>query len=235
MDAPIFTQAFNSFAGHGDKITAEHDGFKLVATIHADDNSDAPWKRDDGHGPVSDWRAKDSKRAGERILNQDGGKARFYDFAKACKIALRDGWGYDGKSLDQRVQEGMTRRQAAAAAAEHDFKVLKAWCDDEWSYCGIAVTVSRHGVQLVGKYDSALWGIELNYPGAKNAYLAEVAEEQAADALTIAKSKLTELCRIPRGTRLLAPSRARVQAAKAALATLAARRRPATPTASQGA
>ena len=32
-----------------------------------------PWKQEDGHGPVSDWRPKDSKAPGEWSLIEDRG------------------------------------------------------------------------------------------------------------------------------------------------------------------
>lgn len=230
--ANIFTQAFNSYAGHGDKITAEHDGFKLVATIHADNDRDPPWDKDCGHGPVSEWQHKTHKRAGERILCSDGDRARFYDFAEACKIALRDGWSYGDKYARDHIAdakakgETLTLRMVAAKAAELDFAVLKAWCDGDWSYCGIAVTVSRHGIQLVGKYDSATWGIELNYPDSKNAYLAEMAEEQAREALSIARENMAKLCVVPapspKPDRPGTPERA--QALRTRLVALATRR-----------
>lgn len=46
----------------------------------------------------------------------------------------------------------------------HAEQVMQAWKDDEWFYCGVAVTVEREGVQLTGQYDHALWGIACNYP-----------------------------------------------------------------------
>ena len=81
--------------------------------------------------------------------------------------------------------------------------VLEAWKKDEWWYVGVAVVVSKAGVQLTGEYDHACWGIEANYPSTKgqirrygnpNKYLTEVANEELGEALTAAKAKLAELC-----------------------------------------
>lgn len=72
--------------------------------------------------------------------------------------------------------------------------VLAAWKRDEWWYVGVAVTVSKAGIQLTGKYDHACWGIDCNYPGSDNSYLLEVANEEANEALEAAKAKLAELC-----------------------------------------
>jgi len=81
----------------------------------------------------------------------------------------------------------------AAAAAERDFAALKAWCEDEWRYYGVSVTIERAGVELVGDYAHALWGIEGNYPGSDNSYFTDVANDLLDEALDDARAKLAEL------------------------------------------
>jgi hypothetical protein len=102
------------------------------------------------------------------------------------KRARKEGW--DTKPYGQG-----TKGQRAVRAVEADFAYLKAWCDDEWTWCGVAVTVSMAGVDLTDEYDHALWGIECNVPGSDNSYLVEVANELLDDALDAAKAKLAEL------------------------------------------
>ena len=80
-------------------------------------------------------------------------------------------------------------------------QVMQAWKDDEWFYCGVAVTVEREGVQLTGQYDHALWGIECNYPARNkrhrpNDYLAQVASEHIEEALNAARAKIAALCKV---------------------------------------
>ena len=82
------------------------------------------------------------------------------------------------------------RRHYAKAQA-----VMRAWENDEWFYCGVAVRVSRHGVQLLGEFEYALWGVECNYPGSDNAYLSEVADDLLQEALVGAREKLALLAR----------------------------------------
>lgn len=72
-------------------------------------------------------------------------------------------------------------------------EVMRAWKNDEWFFCGIAVTIEKADVQLTGKYDHALWGIECNYPGSDNDYLREVANENLSEALADARTKVAEL------------------------------------------
>ena len=71
----------------------EHDGFDFKVYIEDDQDSGTPWDREDGHGPVSDWTTRD-KQAGELVLHSGRSHKRYYDFAEACKIARRDGWGF---------------------------------------------------------------------------------------------------------------------------------------------
>lgn len=124
-----------------------------VKTV-CDSDHGAPWEEEDGHGPVSDWERRD-KLPGELILNEDRGMKRFYDFAEACRIARRDSWG-TGVRDDV---EGMTRRQVAALAARRNFDYLKAWCNDEWHYVGVIVTLLDEDGEETD-IDASLWGVE---------------------------------------------------------------------------
>lgn len=177
--ANVFQSAFNKHAYVGDTITATVDGFELVARIEYDDDAAAPWAREDGHGPVTDWTSR-SKKPSERVLLSDHGIQRYYDFAEAVKIAERDGW-------DAPPYGTGTAKQRAARAAEADYQRLKAWCNNEWCYVGVVVSASRVGVVVSV---SSLMGIESDCGD----YLTEVANETADEALDVAKSTLTDLC-----------------------------------------
>jgi len=170
----MFTQSFDKYACAGDSITCEVDGFHTTATIHRDDYSGAPWENSCGHGVVTDWTSR-GKNAGELILNEDRGSYRYYDFAEAVKTAKKEGWG-PGTPAD---------------AARKGFDGLKAWCNDEWYYCGIVLTVRKAGIKLDDS--SSFWRIECNYPGSDNSYLRDVANELLPEALGYARAKLAEL------------------------------------------
>lgn len=73
-------------------------------------------------------------------------------------------------------------------------EVMRAWQNDEWFYCGVAVTIERNGIQLAHLYDHALWGVECNYPDSDNSYLMEVANELLGGAIDDARSKIRTLC-----------------------------------------
>lgn len=181
----MFTKGFDEYVCVGDHITCEVDGFTVTATIHHDPDT-KPWHHD-GHGPVTKWVSR-AKRPGERILASDHtSHHRYYDFSAAVAIARRDGW--DAEPYGQG-----TPGQRAERAAEADYRSLKAWCDDEWFFCGVALQVSRNGIRLTDKYAASLWGIDCNHPNGNNAYLTDVANDLLDEALDEARRSLAALC-----------------------------------------
>lgn len=115
------------------KIGDKNLTFKVEFTTDTDMGE--PWKNSDGHGVISDWTTR-PKRAGELLLNQDRNSKRYYDFAESCRIALREGW--DAHPFNDGTQ---TKRQQADKAARADYEFLRAWCNDEWHYVIIDVTL----------------------------------------------------------------------------------------------
>ncbi|MDC8987012.1 hypothetical protein [Pseudomonas aeruginosa] len=146
-----------------ERIELNIGGKDFVFAVDFEDDYDAgaPWEMADGHGPVTGWERR-NKRPGELVLNSDRGAKRFYDFAEACRIALRDGWGLSEDSLadwTERAGRTPTRRQIAAAAALSDFEYLRGWCVDQWRYVGVVVTLLDPQGEKTEVSDS-LWGVE---------------------------------------------------------------------------
>lgn len=160
-----------------DGDTFEHEGRSFKVTIKPDDSGETPWESSDGHGPVSDWRrhnpdtGRPAKRAGERLLFSDGRSARFYDWAKAIKLAQKDGWG----TLDARHPDE-TLKHYRARAVEADFEYLRRWCEGDWYYVGVIVTLLDDEGAETDESES-LWGIESESPD----YLTETAYELAEE------------------------------------------------------
>lgn len=179
----MFTSGFKDDVTEGDSITCEVDGFTIVATVERDEDSGPPWKSCDGWGVVSGWRRKDSKRPGERIINEDRGWCRFYDWEASIRQAKAEGWCQDIPG---------TLGERAAAACEKDFALLKAWCDDEWWYCGIVLSISVKGIPL-DEHAASLWGIDCNVPDSDNKYLLEVANDLIPDALAAGKKAIQRI------------------------------------------
>ena len=163
------------------------DGFDFNVAIEYDDMGRFPWKEEDGHGPVSDWRKRGynghyPKAPGEMLLHCDGRAALFYDYQEACKIALAEGWNCAPYNI-----EGETDKQRAARAAMADYKRLRDYCAGHWSYVGVIVTASRHGIELAS---ASLWGIESD----AGDYLEEVARELAGEVQEQAREQVAALC-----------------------------------------
>ena len=88
--------------------------------------------------------------------------------------------GWIGKRSPSTLRRHMVRARAVMAAYE----------DGSLFYCGVVVTVERDGVELGS---NSLWGVECNYPGSANTYLAECANESADEALDAAWGHLDAL------------------------------------------
>jgi hypothetical protein len=147
-------------------------GIELIARIERDNNDPAPWDRECGHGKVSQWTTR-AKQPGERVLVSDSRKCRYYDFAEAVRIAKRDRW-------DAPPYGEGTKGQRAARAAEADFNRLRRWCERDWQYVGVVVSVEQDGEEIES-HASSLWGIESDCTD----YLREVAEELFDEAAEI--------------------------------------------------
>lgn len=169
-----------------DGLTLNFEGWRIRATLHDDDDADPPWEREDGHGPVTDWERRESKAPGELVLYSDGRSRRFYDFAEACRIARRDGWGVEGGR-----KEGETARAYAARAAMADYDRLRRWCNSHWRYVGVALQVWFEDIQLTDEYGAALWGIESD----ARDYLRETADELISEAMAVAVAELESIRR----------------------------------------
>jgi hypothetical protein len=142
------------------------DGARLKIAIVPDDTIGAPWEEHDGHGVVSEWTTRD-KRPGEMVLASDGRTRRFYDFAESAKIARREGWGVP--------REDETPRERARRAALADYRWLRGWCNDEWQWVGVVVTLETPDDT---SRESSLWGLE-----SSGNYWREVAAELANELL----------------------------------------------------
>ena len=98
-------------------------------------------------------------------------------------------------SLDPK-SAGYIGAKSKRSLARHTAKaqaIMDAWERDEWHYFGVVVVVYKSEVLLTSKYGNALWGIEVNYPGADNSYLRRVANELLGEALDEARATLAKL------------------------------------------
>ena len=185
-----------------DGDTFEREGLTFRVNIEPDTDHGAPWDECDGHGPVSDWTSR-NKAPGEILLHSDRRRKRFYDWQAATRIAKRDGWDLtddDKATLAAslgRCPSTLTRGQIVAETVRRDFDCLRRWCEDQWQYVGVCVTLldDEDDDNPPTDYGHALWGIESDEAG----YIAETAHELADDIM----AELQDAANAETATRLL--------------------------------
>jgi hypothetical protein len=168
-----------------DGDTFERRGYTFRVNFRDDDTIREPWKEYDGHGVVSEWRSKDSKRPGEKILIEDRGRCLFYDVQATTKIAKKDQWGCKHSKIEGGVfiSGHETKGEALACAVESDYDRLRRFCSGDWQYIGVVVTM----IEFDDDDDEAdtderesVWGIESDSAD----YLTETAHELADEILS---------------------------------------------------
>ena len=126
------------------------EGYTFRAETFHDSDMGEPWKEHDGHGVISDWTTRD-KAPGERVLATDGRHKRYYDIQATVKIARKDGWDAE--------PYGGTAGQRAARATEADYERMRAWCNDDWCWQWLKVTLLDSDGEPTDEYET-LGGIE---------------------------------------------------------------------------
>lgn len=131
-----------------DSETLVVDGVEVKVTYTYDEDSDPPWENCDGHGLVTGWMRRD-KLPCERVLCEDHrggcnghGMRRYYDWQEACRRARKEGWNAEPYDAPNRIER----------AVQNQFDYFKAWCDDEWCYVGVCVSV--------GTVEDSVWCVE---------------------------------------------------------------------------
>ena len=153
------------------------DGLTARVTLSPDENMGPPWKEEDGHGPVTERRNREEKRAGERILRGDRWGVLCYDWQGAMQQARRDGWGLADEEkarLAAKLGREPTPGEVRAQSVEQDFKHLYGWANDEWQYVVICVKlVGPDGEEIETDY---LGGVE-SFGGYWKSQAAEMLDE----------------------------------------------------------
>lgn len=143
-----------------------HRGVLLRVSCHFDPDMGPPWREHDGHGDVSDWKSKDDKRPGERLLSGDGGSYRFYDWQGAIETAKRDGWGISDEAKTAVAKKkgkpvsSLTRGEIIEAAVQFDFDYLASWCNNEWRWIGYTTEYSRDDGETWQDGRASCWGFD---------------------------------------------------------------------------
>lgn len=138
-------------------------GFRFRLDVSPDYGIDPPWEHEDGHGPVRRVREKSDKRPGERVLLADRYGFLLYDWQEAMAAARRDGWGLtsEGRAkLAARLGREPTAGEVCEESVARDFEYLRRWCNDDWWWICLRVTLLDVEGEPVDDYTEYLGGVE---------------------------------------------------------------------------
>ena len=148
-------------------ISKEYRGYKMLISIHHDEDTGAPWEENDGHGIVSEWTTRD-KQPGELVLGSERRSRRYYDFAATLKLARRDGWGLsdnDIAKLAKQLGRKPTAKQILNESVIRDFEYLRGWCQDDWQWLGYTSEIETPDGETID--GDSCWGFEGTDDGTK--------------------------------------------------------------------
>jgi len=145
-----------------------HQGMMFLANVLSDEFAGTPWEGDraDFHGLVSEWTQRE-RVCGERVLWRDDGFRRLYDHRASVQRFMKD---------------CVCTRDRAHEIAREDFKRLKAWCNGEWEYCGLEVSLLDDFNDEINGFEQTLWGLESDNGEYLRVVASDLAEEMIAKA-----------------------------------------------------
>lgn len=125
-------------------------GWYYDIEVAYDNDAAAPWERCDGHGVVTGWQSRDEYKD-EWVLNSERYSYRYYDFKASLALSLKDGWDAPPYAQGSKLEQ-------AVRAVRADYEYLRRWCNDDWWYVGIIVTL--YDEQDVEIDSESCWGYD---------------------------------------------------------------------------
>lgn len=173
-----------------ERSTLTHRDLTFTVAKHYDTDHEAPWSACDGYGVVLE-RTRHSADAPDeaRELNSD----YLYDWHASLDRAREEQWGLGEErlaALTAKLTRPPTQEEITAEAVRLDYEYLRAWCRDEWHYCGIVVKLQGSPIER------SLWGIESNDEAYHNEVARKLADEIISDAPSEINSEIERLQRL---------------------------------------
>lgn len=116
-------------AYEGEQVTDLSNGWKIKVEFEYDHDYGKPWEECDGHGVIYETHSRE-EYMDEWLLNNSRGWYRYYDWKESLKLAIKDKWGC--KPYDT---------STAMDAIKADYEWLRRWCNDDWWWVGMIVTL----------------------------------------------------------------------------------------------
>lgn len=159
----------------GKEITDLPNGWKINVEFQRDEDTGAPWKECDGHGKVYETRYRED-HMDDWELNSERGWYRYYDWKDTLPIAIRERW-------DAAPYHTGTKHEQAMRAMKADCEYLRRWCQDDWWYVGMIVTLLDENDKDIA--EDSCWGYESDCID----YLASEARSWAAHMIVKARKE----------------------------------------------
>ena len=167
-----------------DGVTFAYLGLNFSLTTERDDDHGAPWKEEDGHGPVREIRSREDKRPGEWLFSGDHRNATLYAYdAQAATKTAREEWGLNPESLEAlraTLKREPTKGDIAAEAVRLDFEHLRGWVRDDWEYSCLKVELCDVDGDTVDGEAEYLGGVVFEY-GEEESLIKEYGEDMARE------------------------------------------------------
>ena len=166
----------NTYNAYADKVEVKYpNGWTLTVETQYDDDHGPPWEDCDWHGVVTGWTSRmDHMEDWELSYSQH--RYQYYDYKGTLPRAIKEQW-------DAPPYRTGTKLEQAMRAMRADYEYLRKWCNDEWWYVGVIVTLlDENGEELA---EDSCWGYESMCVD----YIASAARSWAASMIRKARAK----------------------------------------------
>ena len=157
----------------GEEITELPNGWKIKVEFQRDGDCGPPWEECDGHGEIYEARHRD-ECLDNWLLNSDRIWHRYYDWKATLPKAIKERW-------DAKPYGVGTKQERAMRAMKADYEYLRRWCNDDWWYVGLIVTLLDENNEQID--EDSCWGYASNDVG----YLCSEARSWAAHMIVKAR------------------------------------------------
>lgn len=178
-------------------------GLRFTVDTEPDLDHGAPWEAADGHGIVTEWISQADQYDSPELYQdrskfyplgtpERDGSQRFYDMEATIRKAVKEQWGLSPQAMQDLQNEWQAGTVLSQAVITHravllDRDYLAAWCNDEWHYVGVVVTLQGTSLQ------ATLWGVQDNDEDYIRTVARELADELIATALPAIEQQIAKL------------------------------------------
>ena len=127
------------------------------------------------------------------VINQAKEETKFPSFPKYSCVGDKINWVNGEFLLTATIHQDCDTKPEEFDCYHVDDIIL--FNLDQWFYCGIVISVEKQGI-MIEENAVALWGIECNFPGSDNSYLAEVVQELEDEAIEAGKAEMQRMIQV---------------------------------------